>query len=327
MGSGRGLAQLAQHAAAWGESLLYLLVLLSLVRLMPYRYWRWTHKLMGIPFAFASWHFFTSEKPYANVSAWGWWFGVFMIAGIAAYLARVVIRDAVAPGVPYRVVGVEHTAMVTELVMEPAGQRALRHRPGQFAFIKLNQPGLREPHAFSIASPPTDRHLRFIIRDLGDWTRRLRTVELVGADVHVEGPYGRFRPLGARPRPTIWIAGGVGITPFLSAIDGIPSGDSAPHLFYAVRSREDAPGLDELEEAERQGRLHLHVYPSAEGRRLTPDELQAAFGEGGLAGHHVALCGPHGLVQVIEDKARGLGARRIHHEGFDMRRGVGPELD
>ena len=78
--------------------MLYILVGISLIRWFPYRIWRLTHKLPGIPFAFASLHFFTAEKPYANGSAWGWWFGAFMVAGLAAYVARVLIRDVAVPG-------------------------------------------------------------------------------------------------------------------------------------------------------------------------------------------------------------------------------------
>ena len=321
-GASRGIASLAQSLAGQGETLLYVLVLLSLVRLFPYRWWRWTHKLMGIPFIFASWHFFTAEKPYANGSGWGWWFGAFMVAGIAAFLLRVGVRDTVARGVPYRVVSVDHSGSPTELLLEPKGRRRVRHHPGQFAFIRLNVDGLEEPHPFSIASPPGDRRLRFLIRDLGDWTQRLRVADLLGASVAVEGPYGRFKLRSGR-KPAVWIAGGVGITPFLSGIGEQPEGAPVPHLFYAVRSRADAPALEELEMAERQGRLHLHLYPSAAGHRLTADHLRAEIGH--LGSHHVAMCGPAGLMAAMEDAVLSRGADQVHREDFDMRGGVGPE--
>ena len=97
-GASKDVADSAEGLAGTGQTMLYILVGLSIVRIMPYRWWRWTHKLLGIPFAFASWHFFTAEKPYANGSAWGWWFGAFMVAGLGAYVARVFVRDTVANG-------------------------------------------------------------------------------------------------------------------------------------------------------------------------------------------------------------------------------------
>jgi predicted ferric reductase len=78
--------------------------------------------------------------------------------------------------------------------------------------------GLREPHAFTIESSPDSPHLRFVIRELGDWTRAMRRVDLVGSDVIVEGPYGTFEPFGSADQQAVWVAGGVGISLFLSAI-------------------------------------------------------------------------------------------------------------
>jgi len=68
-GASKSVANTAEGLAGTGQTMLYVLVGLSLLRWMPYRWWRWTHKLLGIPFVFASWHFFTAEKPYENSSA------------------------------------------------------------------------------------------------------------------------------------------------------------------------------------------------------------------------------------------------------------------
>lgn len=325
-GAAGSVADQAQELAGVGEIMLYVLIGLSLVRIVPYRFWRWTHKLLGVPFAFASWHFFTTEKPYANGSAWGWWFGGFMVAGLAAYLVRVVGRDMAARGRKYRVSAMVTDRSVTTLELAPVG-RPLVHRAGQFAFLKVQHAGLSEPHAFTIASSPDSPTLRFVIRELGDWTRTVRRTDLVGTKVIVEGPYGTFEPFGAVDELTVWIAGGVGITPFLSAIDSCDATNGRrPHLFYAVRSREDNTILDELERAHDEGRIELHAYASADGERLEPAELETVFGSDGLAGAHVGLCGPTGLVNRMETASRSLGATTIHREDFDIRQGFGPDL-
>ena len=326
LGAGKDIAETATDLAGTAETLFYVLIGISLLRLVPYRYWRWTHKSLGIPFAFASWHFYTASKPYANGSAWGWWFGIFMILGITAYALRVVGRDMGFRGVRYRTASVDHTATTTELTLRPAGKRLLRHRAGQFAFLKIQVPGVQEPHPFSIASSPSDEGLRFVIRDVGDWTRRLRNQPLLGCDVFVEGPYGRFSPLSSAKK-TVWIAGGVGITPFLSALDGLPSHPGPrPDLFYAVRNHDDAVGLRELEAAAAAGLLNLRVYSSGAGLRLSADELAGVYGPKGLSGAHVGLCGPEGLIWAMDTACRELGAERIAHEDFDMRRAIGPDI-
>ena len=325
LGAAENVADNATDLAETAEVMFYGLIAASLLRWLPYRWWRLTHKLLGIPFVFACWHFYTAEKTYANGSGWGWYFGLFMLAGIAAWVARVAGRDIIARGVPYRIVEKRQTDTVTELVLRPTGRRSLQYHAGQFAFIKVQAPGMSEPHALTIASAPESGHLRFFIRDLGDWTSRLRTMDLVGTDVIVEGPYGRFEPFG-RNEPTVWVAGGVGITPFLAVLDGsTPQGGTTPHLFYSVRSRDAAMALDVLEEAAAAGRVHLHVFASAEGNRLTTAALTEAV-PGGLRGAHVAMCGPAGLVDDVSSVARAAGAARVETEDFDIRQGFGPEI-
>ncbi len=326
-GAGESLAEQAEGLASTGELMLYGLVGVSLLRWFPYRYWRWTHKLLGIPFAFACWHFFTAEKTYANGSAWGWYFGLIMAAGLGTYLWRVVGRDMIAQGKRYRITTAERDDTTTTIEMVPLGD-SIGHEAGQFAFLKLQASGMKEPHAFTIASSPESGVLRFHIRELGDWSAKLRRMDdLVGSDVIVEGPYGQFEPFGHDATSTVWVAGGVGITPFLAALDGLDPRpeDERPHLIYAVRNRATATAIAELEQAEVEGRLTLTVHESQTMGRLTGDRLAMLFPDG-LAGAHVAMCGPTGLIADIGAAARSLGADEVETEDFDMRQGFGPDL-
>lgn len=326
-GASRSLAGSARDLAGVGEILLYILVAISLVRWFPYRYWRWTHKFLGVPFVFASFHFFTAEKPYANRSAWGLYFGGVMLAGIAAYVARVVGRDIIDRGHRHRVVAARRHNATTELVLEPVGL-PMRFTAGQFAVVKLRRRGLTEPHVFTIASSPDDRFVRFFIRDLGDWTHRVHEADLVGIEADIEGPYGRFDPVGTGEQQLYWIAGGVGITPFLSVIDSLeplPEPDR-PNLLYCVGSREEAMAADRLVAAADEGRIRLHWFESASGKRFSESGLGEVVGSRSLSEAHVAVCGPSGLVDSAVRASVRLGARSIETEDFDLRGGFGPDL-
>lgn len=325
-GASESLADTAEDLAGTGQTMLYILIGISLLRWFPYRWWRLTHKLLGIPFAFASFHFFTAEKPYANGSAWGWYFGGFMVTGLAAYLFRVVGKDVVAPGVRYRVERADLSGSSMDLELFPVG-KPLTHQAGQFVVLKIQLPGLREPHIFTIASAPDAPSLRFFVRDLGDWTERLHgTADLVGAEVVVEGPYGEFAPFEHAAPKTVWVAGGVGITPFLSAAGTLePNNEARPTLHYLVRSCDDAMALDVLEEYQRDAKLDLILHASAEGTRFRPDSLREHHGDD-LQDAHIAVCGPASLVRVIDTEARRLGASAVEREGFDIRQGFGPDL-
>lgn len=329
LGAGENLAESAEELAGVGEILLYVLIGVTLIRWVPYRLWRLTHKLLGVPYLFACFHFFTAEKPYANGSAWGWWFGVWMMVGTIAWLARVVVLDAALPGRRYRVVRADTTGTVTDLRLAPVDGRPFGQRIGQFAFVKLQLPGRREPHPFTIASHPADSELRFLVKDLGDWSGRLLTVdvaELTGAEVIVEGPYGRFRP-HASTGHDLWVAGGVGITPFLAAVAGLPSSaPDIPTLVYCVRTRADAMALPELQAAAAAGLLRLSLHVSDEGTRLDPDRLADIAERPDLRGVHVAVCGPDPLVAAVVQTSRRLRAKAVHTEDFDIRQGFGPHL-
>lgn len=325
-GASRDVAEAAEELADTATTILYVLVAISILRLMPTNWWRITHKFVVVPYAIACWHFYTATKPYSNGSAWGAWFGGWMLLGLAAWTHRVVWRDMIRRGRDHRVVHMGRDGGAITLELEPLG-RPLSHRPGQFVFLKSGSRGMGEPHPFTIASAPGEPTLRFVVKNLGDWTSRLDDAVRPGDTVRVEGPYGRLQPMPDRPGvTTLWIAGGVGITPFLGTIPSLPDdADWAPILFYCVRSRDDAPGLSFLERAAMDGRIVLDVRASQEGNRLDVEALRERFGPAGLAGAHVVMCGPDSLVRAMRVAVRDLGARNVHVEGFDIRSGIGPD--
>ncbi|MEO0493848.1 MAG: ferredoxin reductase family protein [Actinomycetota bacterium] len=326
-GASESLADQAEGVAGFGEMMLYVLIGLSLLRWFPYRWWRLSHKLLGIPFAFASWHFFTAEKTYANGSPWGWYFGLIMLAGLAGWIWRSGVISALLPGHRYRVASAIVRDTTLDLELEPDG-RPMTHEAGQFAVVKIQKKGLTEPHVFTIASPPDAGRLRFYIRDLGDWSAKLLGEDLVGSRVIVEGPYGRFDPYGNGDGHLVWVAGGVGITPFLSAIAALPAGVDVvdrPTLVYCVPREADATAIEALRQAEADGRIRLEVFASREGRRFTPARFSEVVGDR-LAGAHVAVCGPAGLVADVAETARRGGAHEIETEDFDIRSGFGPDM-
>lgn len=326
-GASRDVADAAEELAETSTNFLYALVAISFLRWIPTRWWRLTHKLLIIPYLIACWHFYTATKPYANDSGWGRWFLVFMLAGVAAWLYRVVWRDVIRRGLPHRVSRVDRTDDMLTVELQPLG-RPMRYSAGQFAFLKFSSPGMSEPHPFTIASSPDEPFLRFMIKDLGDWTSQLVNVVAVGQQVIVEGPYGRLDPLPSHDvDQVLWIAGGVGITPFFgTAIARQPDNGPIPHLFYCVKSRREAPGLAELERADRESRIVLHLHESSEGRRLGAADLERTFGSNGLRRAHIVMCGPTSLMKSMRRAVRELGARHVHVEAFDIRTGIGPDL-
>ena len=118
------------------------------------------------------------------------------------------------------------------------------------------------------------------------------------------------------------MAGGIGITPFLSALRTIGPGHSRTiRLFYCVRSAREALFVDELETlATAAGGVTVTRVVSEAGERLDAWAIDAALGRA-LADWSYYLCGPQPLVASISKGLvdRGAPARRIHHEAFELR--------
>jgi predicted ferric reductase len=163
--------------------------------------------------------------------------------------------------------------------------------------------------------------LRVTVKASGDFTRVLFTDLKPGMEAVVEGAYGMFDHKTGGGKQ-VWIAGGIGLTPFLSFLrdmDGNLKHDV--DLYYTVRHREEALFLDEIEAAAKKNpRLKVHIRFSAVDGSLTVDEI-VKNAAAPIHGYHVYLCGPLPMVQAFERKFLGLGvpAKNIHFEEFNFR--------
>jgi len=120
------------------------------------------------------------------------------------------------PLTEYSVGAAERPDARTLLVeLEPRGE-PLAFALGQFVYVNFGSDKWR-PHPFTVASGSSARRLQLAIRASGDETSRLYEVLQPGVTAVVAGPHGRFnyRRGGARQ---VWIAAGIGVTPFISWI-------------------------------------------------------------------------------------------------------------
>jgi ferredoxin-NADP reductase len=114
--------------------------------------------------------------------------------------------------------------------------------------------------AFSIASAPFDNDLMIATRMRDTALKRVLRKASPGLQVKIDGPGGSFVLHRKSEKPAAFLAGGIGITPFLSIIRQAGH-DKSPHqmyLFYSNRRPEDAAFLDLLSEATEQNpNFHL----------------------------------------------------------------------
>lgn len=227
----------------------------------------------------------------------------------------------------------EISKAVWGIKMQPArAHRALDYQPGQFAFFHFHRSdpaASSEEHVWTIASSPSESDgLMLAIKELGDFTQTMGRTR-VGDEVTVHGPFGRFsHQLYQEPDEIVFIAAGIGITPFRSMIRYMTDrGESRRvQLLYANRSAADIPFLAELTECESKGAGKLritHVLSRADehwsGERGRIDiELIRRHCGGQLSGKSFWICGPGPFsADLIESLRRaGVPPGSIHSEAF-----------
>jgi predicted ferric reductase len=300
---------------------LMFIVLLALNRKIPYNVWRWWHKLSGPLFVIVVLHWLSIKTPIAIDSPAGIWLAALSTLGVAAATYKLLLYPILSHHAEYRVVTVTPGAAAVHLELAPV-KRAIPFKPGQFGFITIKEEGLREPHPFTIASGGgADGHIHFLIRSLGDYTRKLVSEVSVGMHADIYAPYGRFERRFESKRE-IWIGAGVGISPFIAWLkDRSAEAFDTVTLFYFFTAGREFPSIEVLDDIARQrGAEFIPISAGAASPEFTRRFAEIAV-SAGPAAVDVAFCGPKGLLIQIRAQMRnnGIPGVNLRYEYFEFR--------
>jgi len=126
-------------------------------------------------------------------------------------------------------------------------------RPGQYLDMTLLDPPESDAEgnvrSFSIASAPHEETLMVATRMRDTAFKRVLRTMPFGTAVKIEGPAGDFIFQNDITRTAVFLAGGIGITPFRSIVHWAAKEKSPSRivLFYSNRRPEDAPFLADLQ--------------------------------------------------------------------------------
>ena len=327
----------AKDLGEWAFYLLLALVALTLLsRLLSYKHWRVLHRAMPVLFLALALH----AVALMPLTFWALPLGLLMgsllalgslaaLWSLAGWVGR--SRSHAARIQSVAVLGdTPRGAPVEVICAMPKSWRG--HRAGQFVFVRFD--AAEGAHPFTIASAPHalgtspegEPLLRLVIKPLGDYTCTLHRRLHAGQRVDIEGPYGQFDGQGSRRRQQVWVAAGVGVTPFFALLEARQAGSATEgrepvpvpvHMHYCTRDARHDPLLVRLQDlcAQAFPAVPLTVHDQARGQRLTPQALQAEPG-GPL---DLWFCGPQGLGDALHAHARGPRRWRLHRESFAMR--------
>jgi predicted ferric reductase len=301
------------------------LVALSLWIRLPYHRWKLTHNFFGLLLILVIFHAVVADGEIQRYPLLQAWFYAWFALALSCYLYIRIFYRFFGPLHDYRVDHVEEHDDIAEVFLRsPAERRRLRFEAGQFIYLSFETPALgTEPHPFTVSSSPEADLLRVSVKELGDYTARMTALRR-GDQARVWGPYGFFgHHLFAKPdREAVLIAGGIGITPFLSMV-----GSKAFHqrsakawLFYSVVEEGNAYGRPELEQvsAELGDRFELIVHISGSDNFLTAEDIGRRIGQ--LAQRRYFICGPAPLMEAFRQQlaAAGVPPDCIYTEDFSI---------
>jgi len=194
--------------------------------------------------------------------------------------------------------------------------------PGQFAIFRFLKGWLSlEAHPFSFSQVKNDKNIRISIKNLGDFSKNIDQKLKIGTRVIIDGPYGTFTPEKTKNNKIAMIAGGIGITPIRSLIEGMQNKDLV--ALCASSKEEDIVFKKELMSFNGSANIKQIVSNSGESwigergrideekiKRLIVDYLDRSF----------YICGPPIFTKEIIKILRNLGVskKQIYFEKFKL---------
>ncbi|WP_461519945.1 ferredoxin reductase family protein [Porticoccus sp.] len=285
-----------------------------------YQRWKKLHRLSGLAALLAVIHTLMLERalPYP----WGEiiWLVLITVAGISLVYSLVLKRCS--GEYRYTVENIDHPANnVVELGLHAEG-KSLSYQPGQFVYLTHHEKelaGCGEEHPYTLSSVPDDPLTRITIKALGDTSFAVQQIP-VGSRVSLNGPYGAFFPQHNHDKE-LWIAGGIGITPFLGRARYLANCQAQVDIdmIYCVQDEARALFADELGGIEKTldgFSLTLHYF--YQHGPLDTDSLRYHCPD--ILDRKVYICGPLPLIQLAVRLALagGVPRKNLYTEEFDL---------
>lgn len=308
--------------------LLSSLIFLTVIKPLPYHIWKWSHKFMGIVLIFVILHVTRIQSDILVYDPLRYWILLLLFFAFCSYIFREFLYSKFGPVYEYIVDSVNTKNEITNLKMK-AVDKEMIYSSGQFAFWQFkNKKTGNELHPFTISSSPNDKLLQINTKNLGDYTSKMSEIK-AGDSVRVFGPYGFFsRKFLPKCFNEVWIAGGIGITPFLSMLASENTGKKII-LFYTTKSKYE-DNFDEYirKQIENAGKLKnvslVRHYSEESGwldMKFVLEECKKQGIEVKGSSTNFLMCGPEGMLKSLQKQAvvNGVPKGRLFFEVFKLR--------
>lgn len=317
--------RLSVNLGSYAFWLMLLILGVTFLKLLSYNKWKILHKFMSLVFLLASLHIILSDKRVGSEFAQSILY-LPMGVGFLGIFYKQIYTPFFAKHSSFEVTDVKNiNDNVIEVVLS-SKEEPLRYIPGQYGFFTFHGPSLStESHPFTLIDSAEGPTISLLVKARGDYTINLcRNIKK--GDIGIfEGPYGRLN-YNQAGISQIWIAGGIGVVPFLAWIRALkksfPQGfkqGTKIDFYYCVHREVDAVFYSEFKE-------FSVVYPgfrvflccSEIGSRLDIHKLIDLSGN--ISSKQVYMCGPLKLTSDFKEQfqAYGVSKDNIFVEDFEF---------
>jgi predicted ferric reductase len=291
---------------------IFTLIASKLYKRISYEGWQYIHILIYLLFLFSLYHAIKigSDSGFLAIKIV---YGALFIAFITGIIYRTDYKIKQRKNKFY-VKGVKwETKDTSTLLVEP--QQPFSFKPGQFCFLRLNKNRLYARHPFTISSSPEDKFLNFTMKITGRFTKTAAQLKK-GEEVIVDGPFGIFT-IEDNKKNLVFIAGGVGITPFMSILKSqIQRGNNQPiTLIYGSKKVENIIFKKELDEIKEKWLKKVYVLSN---EKITNEGYEYGYITTEIIKKYVKnikgsvfyICGPELMKDKITRVLRNIGVER-----------------
>jgi predicted ferric reductase len=300
-------------------SLIIFLTFTLLIKL-PYHLWYLTHQFMGIVLIFALVHinFITSDVsrfPLLKI-----WIIFWILLALISYLYKKFFYVRFGPKFSYQIDQIQNTNGLLDIYLKALAS-PLKYHPGQFIFISFHQKGISpEFHPFSLVSTPDPPRLHLCLKIVGDYTGSLIDLQK-NTQATIMGPYGHLYEPFETNKNIVLIAGGIGITPFISMIETevINPKNRQIDLFYSNRTVDAAfyhQNLLEISAKNKNFKYHS-IFTDSEPR-LTASAISSLISN--FSSSIFLLCGPQIMMESLKNQllVLNINPKNIYYEDFSL---------